>query len=76
MFERINMDRLALSRQVIDTWEAMGGPSGTEGNLRLVHNEIEILVAFSRDHPERGEESRALIERYTNLSRAIRSSLI
>ncbi|GHA19627.1 hypothetical protein GCM10007989_14030 [Devosia pacifica] len=69
------MDRLALSRQVVATWETMGGPTESEGNLRMIGNEVEILRAFGREHPDRSAEADQLVSRYTALADKISARL-
>tara|TARA_R110002051_G_scaffold256524_1_gene315620 strand:+ start:1585 stop:1845 length:261 start_codon:yes stop_codon:yes gene_type:complete len=69
------MDRLALSRQVVATWETMGGPTESEGNLRMIGNEVETLRAFEREHPNRTAETEQLVARYTALADKISSRL-
>lgn len=69
------MDRLVLSRQVVATWEAMGGPTNSKGNLRMIQNEIDILNTFAIEHPERLYEVEQLIRRYTALAERLISTI-
>jgi hypothetical protein len=70
-----NMGRLSLSRQVVEKWEAMGGPPRTVGNLQIVQQEIDILAGIARKNPEHQAEAHALSERYVAIASKIRAGL-
>jgi hypothetical protein len=68
--------RVILSRQVIATWERMGGPGGpVSDNLRLVKNEIEILQNIAALHEGKAAKIKALISRYTALVEKLQAML-
>lgn len=71
--KKANVDRLALSEQVIATWEAIGGPGGTPiDGLRLISAELAILEKL-----QAGDDPRAaaLIERYQAVAARLRTAI-
>lgn len=57
--------RLDLSRKTLDTWEAMGGPTGSVGGLmRMLSEESNILFAIAEEHPALAAAAGALGKRY------------
>ncbi len=69
MTKPYNMDRLALSAQVITAWEQFPNvPEGTpEDNLRMIGQEIDILSGLREMHPDDAETIDGLIVRYEAL---------
>lgn len=72
--KKIDVDRLALSEQVITTWEAIGGPGGTPvDNLRLIDAEIAILGKLRAGDDD--ERISSLIARYEAMAARLRASI-
>ena len=68
--------RLALSESVVSKWEAMGGPGGSaRGNLRMIEDEVAILLGVAAQHVELRQRIEDLRRRYGNLADTIRRSV-
>ncbi|MEQ8446680.1 MAG: hypothetical protein RIB57_12410 [Pelagibacterium sp.] len=61
-------DRLEQSRKVLTAWETMGLPSGIEGHLQVITDEVLALDALAHHHPEHLPEVAHLVERYVAMA--------
>jgi hypothetical protein len=70
-FAKSGTDRIALWRQVLEGWEAMGGPLGTPAEtLRLIEGEIAILATLREQAPIEVDDR---VRRYGRLAEACRA---
>ena len=70
------VERLDLSEQVIAGWEAVGWPTGSiPDNLRLIAEELAMLLTIAKAKPDLNERVDAIAYRYRLMEGKLRVGL-